>query len=288
MQHAESVERLADLALEPGRLARLESDGSPEMVALRSHLASCDRCATELAGWRRTWAQIGLARSAPGESGDVARAVPGASGSPENGAEFLPAPESLRSATRAAIDAERDSPAQGQSGPSIRRPADPAPRAAARRPSAPWLGVAAALVVALGAGTLALNRSAELDRVRAENVALASTTATLDRVLATPIHWVVTLRAPDATAGGTVAWTTSEIAVITTAVPPPAKGQSYRCWVERDGVRTPVGPMSFSGSTGYWAGPMDGWGDLLSPGAQFGVSLMSEDGRATPVLTGSL
>ncbi|MEO8461892.1 MAG: hypothetical protein ABI555_01655, partial [Chloroflexota bacterium] len=186
MLHAEALERLADLALEPGRLARLESDGSTEMVALRSHLAACDRCATELAGWRRTWAWIGLAGSAPGESGDVGWAVPGASGSPEDEVGFVRAPESLRSATLAAVDAELDSPAEGRTMPSIRRPADPAPRAAARRPSAPWLGVAAALVLALGAGTLALNRSAELDQLRAENVALASTTATLDRVLATP------------------------------------------------------------------------------------------------------
>ncbi len=47
--------------------------------------------------------------------------------------------------------------------------------------------------------------------------------------------------------------------------------------------------MWFSGSTGYWAGPIDGWAALLSPGARLGVSLVpAGGGPATPVLVGTL
>lgn len=127
------------------------------------------------------------------------------------------------------------------------------------------------------------------DSSQAENAGLAATIATLDRVLATPGRWTVTLRTPDGVAGGTMAWSGSEIAVIATALPIPADGQSYRCWVERDGVRTPIGPMWLSGSTGYWAGPIGGWSALLTPGSRVGVSLVpAGDGPATPVLVGTL
>ncbi len=151
------------------------------------------------------------------------------------------------------------------------------------------MAAAAALMIALGAGSLAWTRTRDLDRAQTQNAGLTATMASLDRVLATPVHWTTTLRTADGTAGGTVAWTASEIAVITSVLPAPPSGRSYRCWVERDGVRTPIGPMWFSGSTGYWAGDMGGWADLLSPGARFGVSVTPDDGGpGTLVLVGAL
>jgi hypothetical protein len=283
MQHAEAQERLADLALEPGRLARLDNDPSPEAAALREHLAACRPCSDELAGWRRTWAHVGIALEAPQPDLDGA-----SDDAMADASEVLRAPASLRSRTLARIAAEAVTPAQDSEAGS-----DPGSRPASRsrrwRRLTPWLAVAAALVIAIGAGSLAWTRSRSCVRVQAENTGLTATMASLDRVLATPTHWTVTLRTPDGTAGGTVAWSDAEIAVITTALPAPAAGQSYGCWVERDGVRTPIGPMWFSGSTGYWAGGLDGWASLLTPGARFGVSLApAGGGPATPALVGTL
>lgn len=284
MHHAEAKERLADLALEPARLAGLELDLSPDAAALHAHLAACPACAADLEAWRRTWRQVRAAF--PEEAGGIAAALDGDAGP-------ITAPGSLRARTLAAVAAdagmgrggERTSTAAAHVAPGARS----APKASAVRGRRwlPWLAAAAALVIAVGAGTLAWSRSAELDQARSETAALAASTATLDRVLAAPVHWVTTLRASDGSAAGTVAWTPTELAVVTTALPGPSAGEVYRCWVERDGVRTPVGAMSFSGSTGHWAGPMDGWADAFAPGATFGVSLVSADG-STPVLVGQL
>lgn len=303
MRHAEAQERLSELVLEPGRLARLGDDPSPEAGALRGHLAECRACSDDLAGWRRTWAQVGAALEAPGAT----EFDTGGGDATADASEVLRAPASLRAKTLARIAAagapggelERQDTSSGE-GAGRSRSAGPATSSAGRsaqgsrqgsrrRRWTPWVAMAAALVIALGAGSLAWTRTRDLDRAQAENAGLAATMANLDRVLGTPVHWTVTLRTPDGVAGGTVAWSGSEIAVITTALPSPAGGQSYGCWVERDGVRTPVGPMWFSGSTGYWAGPVDGWATLLSPGATFGVSVVpAGGGPATPVLVGTL
>lgn len=303
MKHAEAQERLLDLALEPRRLARLDDDPSPEAGALRGHLAECRPCSADLAGWRLTCAQVAAALRAPGPAEDRDT---GHDGAMTDEADVLRAPASLRAKTLARIAADRTSPADlpgrdtpspektglawpAGDPPSTGQPA-PGPRPGTRRRRwTPWVAMAAALVIAVGAGSLALTRTRDLDRAQAENAGLTATMASLDRVLGTPVHWTATLRTPDGVAGGTVAWSGSEIAVITTALPGPAGSESYRCWVERDGVRTPMGPMWFSGSTGYWAGAIDGWGPLLSPGARLGVSLVpAGGGPAAPVLVGTL
>jgi hypothetical protein len=301
MRHAEATGRLADLALEPALLARLEEDPSPEARALRTHLAECEPCSADLWTWRRTWALTGAVLSEGDRADHDDAAV-------DRVADALRAPASLRNRTLSLVAAEgrrRTDPstphqAPGRPDADGGRPADPstpleglaAPgsrRGSRRRRWMPWLAVAAALVVALGAGSLAWTRTRDLDRAQTENAGLTATMAALDRVLATPVHWVVTLRTPDGMAGGVAGWSGSEIAVVTTSLPGPSVGEAYRCWVERDGVRTPIGPMWFSGSTGYWAGAIDGWAELLTPGAKLGVSLVPEGGgSAVPVLTGSL
>jgi hypothetical protein len=312
MRHAEAQERLADLALEPGRLARLGEDPSPGTIALRRHLAACEPCSAELAVWRRTWAQVGAALSDVTTADDdaVEDADAGADDATAmaDGRDGVRARAALRSATLERIAAEgavrRDSQARStaptQDAGHSRPNGGPTPSAegttpvptqarSRRRRWAPWVAMAAALVIALGAGSLAWTRTRDLDRSQLENAGLTATMASLDRVLATPAHWTVTLRTPDGVDGGTMAWSGSEIAVITSALPGPADGQSYRCWVERDGVRTPIGPMWFSGTTGYWAGAIGGWVALLTPGSRVGVSLIpAGDGPATPVLIGSL
>jgi hypothetical protein len=269
MEHAEAHELLADLALEPSRLTGLERDDSAETEPLRVHVAGCATCTAEIETWRRTWSAFGDARAA----GEAPRG------------DLLRAPASVRAATLAAI--------AGPTAITAPTAAPAAPVAASRRWSAPrglsWLAVAAALVIAIGAGSLAWVRTSELDRSRAEAAELAEVAATMDRVLADPVHWVTPLSTVDGAPGGTLAWSNSEIVVISAVLPAPEPGQTYRCWVERAGKRSPIGAMEFTGGTGYWAGVMTGWDGLLTHGARFGVSLVpAAGGEGAPVLIGSI
>jgi hypothetical protein len=278
MQHAEAHERLSDLALDPGRLARIETDPSPEAAALREHVAGCQRCVADLAGWRRTWAE-------------TATALRGADPIDE-----IRAPADLRARTLAAVHAaaragavaiESNRPESAAS--RIGRPASPGPGRRRRPgPRVAWLLAAAALVVAVVGGSVGLARSADVGRLQAETARLEAVAATFDRVLAAPQHWTVTLRTADGTAAGTMAWSAAEIVVVTTGLPAPGDGQTYRCWVEVDGTRTPMGSMAFAGATGYWVGSMYQWSESIGPGARYGVSLVPETGVATPVLVGTL
>ncbi len=278
MQHAEAHERLSDLALDPGRLARLEGDPSPDAVALREHLSGCGRCAVDLAGWRRTWAEVG----------------PAVRGS--DPIDEIRAPASLRARTLDAVHAAaRADAVQGNSSRPLpaatRGTRSTAVRLGRRlRPGAgvAWLVAAAAIVVALVGGSVGLSGSGEVTRLRAETARLEAVAATFDRVLAAQQHWTLTLRTADGTPAGTMAWSAAEIVVVTTGLPAPGDGQAYRCWVEVNGTRTPMGAMSYAGSTGYWVGSMYQWSEAIGPGARYGVSLVSESGPATPVLIGTL
>jgi hypothetical protein len=288
MEHAEAHERLADLALEPARLARLDTDITPDGFAVRRHVAGCDACAADLAAYRRTWSELGdvLAARAAGEAT-----------APEDALDAqLTAPASLRVRT---LEAVRQPPGVTatliEADTMERAPAPDAVvlpvvmrrfRASAR---IAWLAAAAALIVAIGAGSLAWSQREALDQARSEGAQLASVTTTLDRVLADPVHWVTPLRTADGSPGGMLAWSDTELVVFTSALPKPGAGLTYRCWIERDGTRTPIGAMVFSGDTGFWVGSMSGWTAAFAPGSRFGVSLVSDNaGAGTPVLLGTL
>jgi len=146
----------------------------------------------------------------------------------------------------------------------------------------------AAMVVALVGGAWGWSRGIEADQLREQTARLEAVTAALDRVLAAPGHWTVTLRAADGAPGGTLAWSTAELVVVTTGLPAPGPGQAYRCWVESDGVRTAIGTMTFSGGTGHWTGSLYSLAEAVGPGARYGVSLVPDGGSGTPVLIGSL
>ena len=64
MDHAAAHEGLADLALEPRRLWRIQDDASADAVALRAHLALCADCRAELDAWRRVHAGLDVATAA--------------------------------------------------------------------------------------------------------------------------------------------------------------------------------------------------------------------------------
>jgi hypothetical protein len=307
MEHAEAHERLSDLALEPGSLAALESDPSPGNAALLAHVEVCDRCTADLAGWRRTWWEVGrVARS--GDTADE----PGARGLAALGAgQPIRPPMGLRSRILAAVHADppargRTVPAAGESAPAgvgqvaigpgrataaeggSRSPDDGHRLSRRRAVARPWLVAAAALLVAVGAIAAGWLRTAQLDQLEAQRTELAGAVATMDRVLAAEPFWTVALRTADGTPGGTLAWSSAEVVVITSGLPPPGPGQAYRCWLERDGNRTPMGWMAFAGSTGYWAGRLSEYDRTLQEGGRFGVSLVLAGGGATPVLVGEL
>ncbi|HYM83239.1 MAG TPA: anti-sigma factor [Candidatus Dormibacteraeota bacterium] len=276
MDHAAAHEDLADLALEPHRLRRLDLDASPRSISLRAHLAECGDCRAELEAWRRVYAGLD----------EATRAAAAPLRSLEPSEPVAPSP-ALRSRTLAAIAGTPQAAGREDRGRATPRPDAGRPRAAilALRPRLPsgllggvwragWVAATAALVLALGLGGLVVQRTGEADQARREAAELAASAGMLDRILAEPTHWVVPLRTADGAAGGTVAWSTSEVVVLTTALTPAADGATYRCWVEDAGTRTPVGTMSFSGSVGYWAGSTASW-PALQKGARFGVTAVA-------------
>ena len=271
IDHAEARERIADLALEPGALERLTSGDDPDLALVRDHVAGCADCRVEVEAWRATWAGIEAATH------DERTGPPATlAGLASEGA--IGAPPDLRARIAAAVA----------------RPAavgSPLPA----RPRSLWsriLPLAAALALLVGGIGVVRDQQARLDAARADVAALGAVTATLDRLLADPGHRVVTLAAADGTGGGTLAWSTRDIVVLTSALVAPPAGSVYRCWLERDGVRTPVGTMVFSGSLASWSGSLDEWATIdLGAGGRFGVSLESETGSGAsgaPVLVADL
>lgn len=295
MDHAAAHEELADLALEPHRLRRLADDTSPGAAALRAHLAGCADCRAELDAWRRVYAGLDMA------SADAATSLRSLEPSEPPGPS-----RTLRERTLAAVRvAEEQVPAaSAASGAAAGR--DPSSRVGsvpsedagavallAGTPRPPrrfgglgrfgWLAAAAALIVAVGLGALLVQRTGEADQARLEAGELAAATATLDRILAEPTHWVVTLHTADGAAGGTLAWSASDVVVLTSALTPAMPGTTYRCWIERDGTRTPVGTMSFSEGVGYWAGSATSWG-ALQKGSRFGVTAIAGSDAGGPAV----
>jgi hypothetical protein len=305
MRHAEAHERLADLALEPGRLLRFEQDPSPELEELRAHVQTCSRCAADLAGWRRTWSEAGPALA---ERGPVPVLLP--PGGLRD--RILDAAQDHRDAAPASRAGEQSDAKPGEpvgAGPAAQTRGQRTSRTAGSGRSMPgaWLAVAAAIVIATSAATSGWLRQGEVDELRGEAARLQAeveqlrtetgelreVAAAFDRILANQRHWVVTLRTADGVPGGTLAWTASEIVMVAGSLPAPASGQVYRCWVEDPTGRTPMGPMAMTGSTGYWVSSMApwsdaAWADAVVPGLRFGVSLAPFDGAGTPVLIGSI
>jgi hypothetical protein len=287
MDHAEAHERLSDLALEPAAIESLAAADDPVSRALRTHLATCPRCAADLSGWRRTWAAVGAARLPVHETGDLDSRTP----------QLLAPPGDLRARVMEAIER---APAAGQppdrSAPeraterSLGSMADlPRHRFAALRHRAIGLVAAAAVAVALLAGGTAIQSRLDLQHARSANAALESVQASMSRILAQPGHTEVPLRAADGSTGGVLAWSDAEFAVLTSDLAAPGEGQTYRCWIELGGTRTVMGDLAFSGSTASWSGSMNGWQWYFAPGATFGISLYSGAGSSpAPVLATTL
>jgi hypothetical protein len=262
--HAEAHERLADLALEPGALDRM---GARATDPLSAHVATCDACAAEVRAWQRTEARVWTARGSGPEQVDLGELA---------GDDPITAPPGVRDAVLGAVRAlSAAEAAPGQHTATSARMPSPLQAARGRLPDVRRLLplVAVLGIVAVGAGLL-IEQSNRLDRATQETAALAAAATTLDRVLRDPDHRVVDLRGADGTVRGTLSWSSHDLVVLTTALEPPPPDRVYRCWIERDGVRSPVGRLRFAGETAFWNGSLDDWATIsLDAGGTFGVSL---------------
>ncbi len=308
MDHAEARGQLADLALEPGRLRQLDRDSEAIAPELREHVERCAECREELAAWRRTLGSVEIAAAAGAPSGplparpfrslvdSIDDATPSAelrartlgalrSGQAPAGLAIASAPRAERPSTLVADQTAPRGLGRG-SGPGGRRTSIRTIRLPA------WLAVAAVLVVLVGGGAIVADRTGQLDQVRSQSAELGVVTATLDRILMDPAHHVLTLRAPQSgTPAGSLAWSAADntVVILSSALVPPPAGQVYKCWIKQGGGGIVVGEMRFSGTTAYWAGTLDTWGQPVAPGNRFWVSLepIVGGGTGTPVLEGT-
>ena len=285
MDHDEVREQLELAATEPAGIDRLIAGDTPLAAAIAAHLAGCSSCTDELDRLRRAAIIIG----------DAVRTTP----PPELRERTLafvrevgrirdPAPEAALAPVAAAVGAA------------------PVAVAAATAPTGSrrgfaWVGaIAAAVLIAVAATTFVLDRQSgnqlaaaqeDLAAAREESAGLAHVTAATLALSGEPDAENVRLAGTDDRWGRVVySADKGELAIIASGLTEPAGDREYRCWVEIDGQRTPVGKMFFGGDLAYWAGPAETIDDLPA-GATFGVSLVDTAGSDVgepPVLTGDV
>lgn len=265
MDHTEAREILDGAAVEPDGLARLAAGDTPEAAALAGHLAGCPDCAAEMERLRR--------------SSELIRAA----------IRSLP-PADLRDRTLALVEA-----AGRERGPrSVATPPAAVPGERRRR-IVTWVGLAAALVVAVTGTALLVGAPREaLIAAQAEEVASLAKVATWTlRIDGREDARHVDLTSPSgAAASGTLVFSpgSTELVVLAEGLPRATAGMEYRCWVEVDGRRMRVGRMFPGGDVAYWVGEvavLAGTGE----GTRFGVSLVPAGGDSLagdPVLVGEL
>jgi hypothetical protein len=281
MDHAAAHERIADLLLEPARLAGLDRSSDADDVALREHLATCPGCRSELESWRRLGRAVG-------------HALPPNAAAATEAVEPLDAPPSLRARVIGAVhDAAQEGAAHdGGFGAPVSLHARRTGTAQRRaRRLAPWLGLAASLIVILGASWITLDQVRLRGAAEADATELTNIVAAVDRVLAAP-HRIVELRHPDGASAGSISWSRHDWVVLTTALTEPAADQRYKCWLEEADRSVMVGEMFFAGGTAYWVGSLDEWATWeIGPETQFVVTLEATDAQdrtGTPVLSADL
>jgi hypothetical protein len=281
MDHAAAHERIADLLLEPARLAGLDRSADPEDIALREHLATCSGCLADLESWRRLGRAVG-------------QALPPDAAAATDAVEPIDAPPSLRARVIGAVHdaAQQGAAHEGGVGAPIslhpRRPGSVERRA---RRLAPWLGLAASLVVIVGASWITLDQANLRGAAEAEATALTNIVAAVDRVLAAP-HKIVELRDPNGASAGSISWSRHDWVVLTSALAEPPANQRYKCWLVETDRSVMVGQMFFAGGTAYWIGSLDEWATWeIGPETQFVVTLEAADAQdptGTPVLSADL
>jgi len=261
MDHAEAHERIADLALEPSRLAGLMMSTASEDAALREHVFACPECRADLREWDDFQSSLGDALT------DNRR---------EQLEPIAPPADLRRRVLSAAHDDPRPAPTPAS------EPDNVVELNRRRRPisRAGLLALAAVFaLVAVGLGIVFVrDQSSRLEASQLEHHWLTETVAALNRILLTPDHHVVALATADGTAAGTLAWSRHDLVVMSGGLARPANGQVYRCWLNYDGKDTPMGWMWFVDGNAFWTSTTSDWAAIdLNPEKQFLVTLESTD-----------
>jgi Anti-sigma-K factor rskA, C-terminal len=260
MDHAEAHERIADLALEPSRLAGLATSTAVEDTALRDHVRGCSRCQSQVNDWDTFQSSLGDAL---------------ADNRPEQLEPIAP-PADLRRRVLAAAQGDPKPATMPDNVVELNRRHWPVSRTG-------LLALAAVFaLVAVGLGIVFVrDQSTKLEASQLEHRWLSDTVAAMNRILLTPDHHVVTLATADGTAAaGTLAWSRHDLVVMTAGLPRPASGQVYRCWLNYDGEDTPMGWMWFVDGNAFWTSSTDDWAAIdLNPEKQFLVTLESADNK---------
>ena len=257
MDHAEAHERIADLALEPGRLADLPNSPANDDAALREHIRTCARCRAELDDWASFQSSLGSALD----------------GNTREQLEPITPPADLRRRVLQSVHADPK-----PVGTEVRV----VPLAGRRRliSSTAWLALAAVFaLVAVGLGLLFVrDQSARFAQSQLEHQWLTDTVAAMNRILVTPDHHVVSLATTEGTPAGTLAWSRHDLVVLSRGLPEPASGQVYRCWLNYEGTDTPMGWMWFVDGNAFWTSSTNDWASIdLNPDKQFLVTLESSE-----------
>lgn len=276
MDHDEVIEQLELAAVEPDGLARLVAGDTAIAAAVAAHLAGCDACAAE---FQR------LDRAAP-LLRDVVRTTPSAD-LRERTLEFVRVHGVARGDAAVAAAAATVTAGAAATAPTVAR------SQIAR--ALPWVAsIAAAVVLSVLATTFIVDRQVSqrlADQDRAIAGLEAVTSATIE-ITAQPDVERVNLAAADVDTSGRLLFSpsTTRLVVVATGLQRPPDGREYRCWVEVNGKREPVGRMFFADDLAYWVGDTPAISDI-PPGTLFGVSLVDLGNTsidAPPVITGQL
>ena len=277
MDHDEVREQLELAATEPAGIDRLMAGDTPLAAAIAAHLAGCSSCTDELDRLRRASIIIGDAvrTTPPPELRERTLAFVRDVGRIREPTPAAPAPVASVAATMPVAVSAATAPAGSRRGLA-------------------WVGaIAAAVLIAVTATAFVLDRQAgdRLAVAQAQSAGLAHVTAATLALTGEPDAEHVQLAGTDDRWGSVVySADKGELAVIANGLTEPAGDREYRCWVEIDGQRTPVGKMFFGGDLAFWAGPVETISDL-PPGSTFGVSLVDTAGSDVgepPVLTGNV
>jgi hypothetical protein len=265
MDHPEVRQWIADAVAAPGGLTALAANPTPETAAILDHLRSCVSCMAEWRAW--SVVSLGFAAAAPDDltlrPAARAQILDAITARPrQTVASATPPPATYSPA--APIPAGRPSVVPGGRSGRTAGMTSAASRAARRDPAASpggapfrWLALGAAAAALLFVAGAVLGRPLGLGGGEpAPTSGAIRILATAADVLQGQGYSLAHLETPDGTPGGFVAVSpgSGRLVVVSRALAEPSGGARYLCYLERDGIRTAVGPMHFDGGVAYWAG----------------------------------
>ena len=299
MDHDEVLEQLELAATEPDGLARLTAGDTAVAAAVAGHLVACEACSEEL---RR------LSRAEP-LLRDVVRTTPTADLRArtlefvrQHGELHQPGePREIRHSRAAAKPTAQ--PGTAQPVPVFRTAMGALPaseRVASSRswPARilPWAAtLAAAVVLSVAATSFLVGRMLD-ERLATQTRSIGAlekvTLATLDITSRDDAQRVKMIAPDDGATTGSLLFSpsTMRLVVVAEGLAQPPAGSEYRCWMEIDGRRSPVGKMFFADDLAFWVGDTPEVSRAV-PGTMFGVSLTEIGGpslETDPVIAGRL